>query len=330
MSVTSDTRNPLQGLIGENPAFKQVVEIAGKMASHHIPVLIEGESGTGKERLARAIHFASPRANREFIAIDCSSLSDLFFESELLGYVRGSFAGAIHDKKGLLEIVDGGTVFFDHIGKMKPTFQGKLLRILNDSTFHKIGGIAEIQVDIRLIAATEEDLKSLVTKGKFREDLYYQLNVMRISIPPLRERRDDILLLADWFLGEIAKQNQMPKKELAQGVRLMLQSYHWPGNIDQLEKEIERSVILAGSSQKISPNHLSSFLTKRKQVPLDSKFASLGSLKAQKRKVVALLEKNAIRETLKKTAGNRTRAARYLAISRQELLRKISAYKIKA
>ncbi|MBI3999150.1 MAG: sigma-54-dependent Fis family transcriptional regulator [Candidatus Omnitrophica bacterium] len=319
----------LKNLIGESPAFKQVVEVATKIAPHNIPILIEGESGTGKERLACVIHFASPRANHEFVTVDCSSLSDVFFESELLGYVRGSFAGAIHDKKGLLEIVSGGTIFFDHISQMKPTFQGKLLRIINEGTFYKIGGVAEIQVDIRFIAATDQDLKVLVSKGKFREDLYYQLNVMRISIPPLRERRDDILLLADWFLTELAKQSRLPKKELTKEAQAILQSYSWPGNINQLEKEIEKSTILADSALKISADHLSSFLMKRKQIPLDSTAVLTGSLKDQKRKIVALLEKNAIQEALRKTSGNRTHAAQNLSISRQELLRKISAYKIK-
>ncbi|MBI4395209.1 MAG: sigma 54-interacting transcriptional regulator [Candidatus Omnitrophica bacterium] len=330
MSNPIDFHRPFQSFVGETPAFKQIIEVAQKIASHDIPVLIEGESGTGKEALARAIHFSSPRANSEFISIDCSTLSDSFFESELVGYVRGSFAGAIHDKKGLLEIADGGTVFLAHIEKMNPTFQGKLLHILNDGAFYKIGGVAEIRVNIRLIAATEEDLRSLVLDGKFRHDLYYQLNIMRISIPPLRERRDDILILADRFLSEAAKRNQAAKKGLLKEAQLILRSYHWPGNIDQLEKEVEKSVILAGSSSNIGANHLNPLIVKYKQNPLDSKLIPSGSLKDQKRKVITLLEKNAIREALNKTSGNRTQAARRLAISRQELIRKIAAYKIKS
>ncbi|MBI4372654.1 MAG: sigma 54-interacting transcriptional regulator [Candidatus Omnitrophica bacterium] len=326
--MTSDPQPQFQGLIGENPAFKQVIEVAAKIASHSIPVLIEGESGTGKERLARAIHFSSPRKAKEFISIDCSGVSDVLFESELFGYVRGSFAGAIHDKKGLLEMADGGTIFFDHIGKIRPSFQAKFLRILNEGTFYKLGGVAQIRVDLRVIAATAEDLKPFVLKGKFREDLYYQLNVMRIGIPPLRERRDDILLLANSFLTEKAKRNGMLKKVLTKEAETVLESYDWPGNIDQLEKEIEKAAILAGPSPKIGRIHLSVSLAKHKQL-LDSKFLSSVSLKDQKRKVIALLEKNAIRDALNKTSGNRTRAAKRLAISRQELLRKISAYKIK-
>lgn len=324
-----DSQVQFQTLIGSSPASKNVMEIACKIAPHQIPVLIEGELGTGKEWLARSIHFASPRADREFVVIDCSSFSDTFLEAELLGYVRGSFAGAIHDKKGLLELANGGTVFLNHISKLPSTFQGKLLRILTDGTFYKIGGVAEIRVDIRLIAATDQDLKALVSKDKFREDLYYQLNVMRITIPPLRERREDILLLTDWFLRQIAKRNGTSKKELTKEAQSILSSYDWPGNLRELETEIEKSAILSGSSQKISIKDLTLALAKRKRAPLDSKISSSGSLKDQKRKMVAFLEKNAIREALKKTAGNRTHAARLLTISRQELLRKIAAHKIK-
>lgn len=319
-----------RNLVGRSPAFKNVIAIANKIAPHSIPVLIEGEIGTGKEWLARAIHFASPRTSHEFIAIDCSSFSDVFLESELLGYVRGSFAGAIHDKKGLLELADGGTVYLGHISKMALTLQGKLLRILNEGAFYKIGGVAEIHVDIRFIAATDQDLKALVSKGKFREDLYYQLNVMRITIPPLRERREDIPVLADWFLTEIAKRNGAPKKELTQEAQSILNSYQWPGNVRELEREIEKSVILAGPNQKIGANDLTPVLSKRKRIPIDSKILSSGSLKDQKRKMIAVLERNAIQEALKQTAGNRTHAARLLAVSRQELLRKISLHKIKA
>ncbi len=319
-----------QGTSNFSPAFQNIIEIADKIAPHNIPILIEGEIGTGKEWLARRIHFAGPRAGREFVVIDCSSFSDVFLESELLGYVRGSFAGAIHDKKGLLELADGGTVFLDHISKMKPTLQGKLFRILSDGTFYKIGGVAQIQVDIRLIAATDEDLSLLVSKGKFREDLYYLLNVMCITIPPLRERREDILVLADWFLTQIAKRNGDGKMEFTKEAQSILKIYDWPANVRELEREVERSAILTGSNRKIGSNHLAPILHKRKRIPLDSKAVSPGSLKDQKRKMVAILEKNAITEVLRKTAGNRTKAAQILAISRQELIRKISAYKIKA
>ena len=319
----------LQNLNNFSPAFRNVIEIADKIAPHDIPILIEGEIGTGKERLARKIHFASPRALCEFVSIDCSSFSEVFLESELLGYVRGSFAGAIHDKKGLLELANSGTIFLDHISKTKTAFQGKLFRILNDGTFHKIGGIAEAQVDVRIIAATDEDLSLLVSRKKFREDLYYLLNVMRITIPPLRERREDILLLANWFLEAIAKRSGTEQKEFTQEAQALLKSYDWPANVRELEKEAEKSIILAGSSRKIGPKHLAPILSKRRHIPINSKMVSSGSLKGQKRKMIAILEKNAINEALRKTGGNRTRAAQLLAVSRQELLRKISAHKIK-
>lgn len=317
--------------MSQSLAFKNVIEIASKVAAHNIPVLIEGELGSGKEWLARSIHFASPRANGEFVVVDCADGVDPFLECELFGYVRGSFTGALHEKKGLLEAACGGTLFLDHVSKISLSFQGKLLRLMNEGIFYKIGGVSEEKADVRVIAATAQDLKSLVSKGKFREDLYYQLSVMRLTIPPLRERREDVLLLADFFLDAIAKREGAQKKELTQEARAALLSYHWPANISELEKEIERSVVLAGTATKISPRFFSPhILHRRRSVDnLPSGSIASGSLKEQKRAMIMELEKNAIRGALRKTAGNRTHAAELLSISRQELLRKISAYRIK-
>ncbi len=325
--MTHDTRHEL---IGKSPALKHVAEIAAKAAPYDIPILIEGESGVGKERLARWIHFTSPRSSKEFVIVDCSSFSDVSLEGELFGYVRGSFAGAIHDQKGLFELADGGTVFLDHISKMKPFLQNKLFRFLDEGALYKIGGVASVAVNIRFIAATAEDLKPLVSRKKFREDLYYRLSLMRITIPPLRERREDIALLANHFLEAIAKRNGVSTKILSKKAEAYLEAYGWPGNCRELEKEMGKSAVLAGTSSVVQPEHLSAHLFSRRTKALGTDaFSTSGSLKAQKKKLVASLEKNVIREALQKTAGNRSRAAKLLSISRQELLRKISAHKLK-
>ncbi|MBI1978125.1 MAG: sigma 54-interacting transcriptional regulator [Candidatus Omnitrophica bacterium] len=318
-------------LIGTSSAIQNVREIASKIAPHKITVLIEGETGTGKEWLARAVHLASPRTDREFVSIDCSSFSDAFLEAELFGYLRGSFAGAIHDKKGLLELADGGTVFLDHISKMSLTLQGKLVRVLNSGVFYKIGGVAEVHVDLRFVLATEVDLKAQVAKGKFRDDLYYQLTAMRIMMPPLRERGEDVIQFAEHFLDGIAKRTGGGRKTLTNEARILLKSYPWPGNIRELERELEKANALSGEHSEIERVHLSPAISKKKQsIRTEAHGVLTGSLKDQKRKVIALLERESIREALKKTDGNRTRAAELLAISRQELIRKVAAYKIKA
>lgn len=324
------SRETHPALIGKSIAFKQMMEVAANAAPYDIPLLIEGEAGVGKERLARWIHFTGPRGPKEFVIVDCSGFSGASFEGELFGYVRGSFAGAIHDKKGLFEVADGGTVFLDHIGEMKPSLQNKLLRFLEEGSFYKIGGVASVTANIRFIAGSSEDLKSLVMKKKFREDLYYRLSLMCITIPPLRERREDIGPLATYFLETISKRNGVAPKKLSKKVEICLQNYLWPGNCRQLEKEMEKSIVLSGSSSVINPEHLSPQLTARgDKMPKANGFLLSGSLKEQKKKMITSLEKGAIREALQKTAGNRSRAAKLLSISRQELIRKISAYKLK-
>ncbi len=324
------SRETHPALIGKSAAFKQVMEIAANAAPYDIPLLIEGEAGVGKERLARWIHFSSSRKAKEFVIVDCSSFSDASLEGELFGFVRGSFAGAIHDKKGLFELADGGTVFLDRISQMKPSLQNKLLRFLEEGSFYKIGGVASVMADIRFIAATTDDLKSLVPKKKFREDLYYRLSLMRLTIPPLRERREDIAVLANHFLEVIAKRNGFSGKTLSKKAEACLEACFWPGNCRELEKEMEKCIVLSGSSSVITPEHLSPQLAARsRKASKANKFSPSGSLKEQKKKLIASLEKSAIREALKKTAGNRSRAAKLLSISRQELIRKTSAYKLK-
>lgn len=324
--------NPFDYFKSRSRSAQSVLEIAQRIAPHEIPLLIEGETGVGKEQLAKAIHFSGSRGTKEFAIVDCSGLSETLLECELFGYVRGSFAGAIHEKKGLLEIAEGGTIYLDHIDQLTPAFQGKLLRWLNDQAFYKIGGVTSKTSHVRLIAATTKDLKVLVEKKKFRQDLYYRLNVMRIMIPPLRERHEDVLTLAEHFLNEIAAESRSRRKDLSQEARRLLESYRWPGNVRELKEELKKSVILSGANSQIMLEHLSAHIQKgsRSGFAANHQPGSASPLKEQKQKLIALLEKDAIRAALKKTLGNRTHAAKLLAISRQDLLRKMASYQIKA
>ncbi len=314
----------LDQLIGESLSFKNVLSIAGKISVHNMPVLLEGEKGTGKKTLAQAIHFSGDRSKGEFIIVDCSINSDAILESELFGYVRGSFAGAINHKKGLLELADRGTLYFDHISKLSPAMQSRLVHFFDEDGFYKLGGVAKIKVDLRMIAATDENLKQRVDDGKFREDLYYKLSSIKINLPPLRERKEDILLFANYYLGKLSTALQT-KKRLSKEAEQILTSYLWPGNITQLEQEIKQAY-LAESESIIGSKYFEHLrLENNKTVKVLP-----SSLKEQKRKMIQTLEKKAISEALKKTQGNRSRAAELLSVSRQELIRKISFHKIKA
>ena len=312
-------------LVGQSSSFQNVLAIAEKISAQDIPVLLEGEKGTGKKSLARMIHFSSDRTDNQFIAIDCTVSSEAILESELFGYVRGSFAGAINHKKGLFELADKGTVYLDQISKLKLAVQTKLVHFLEEDGFYKLGGIAKIKADVRIIASTEEDLKELVNKGQFREDLYYKLSAIRINLPPLRERREDILLLADHCIERFCRDLKIKTKELSSEAAESLKSYSWPGNIRELEKEMKQAC-LAETGSKISPENFSHLKFDKRMFHKSAPH----SLKDQKREMIAVLEKEAISEALKKTQGNRSRAAVFLSISRQELIRKIARYKIKA
>jgi len=231
-------------IIGRSPAMQAVFQLIETIAPTASTVLITGESGTGKELVARAIHFNSPRKDRPFVALNCGALPETLLESELFGHVRGAFTGAETNKKGLLEVADKGTVFLDEIGDTSPMMQVKLLRVLQERKFRRVGGTEEIDADIRIIAATNRDLAKLVAEGRFREDLYYRINVIPVHLPPLRERQDDIPLLAEHFVAKYSAQVGKRVTGLAPEALACLQAYHWPGNIRELENAIERAVAL--------------------------------------------------------------------------------------
>ena len=243
-------------IIGKSCKMQDVFKIADKVASTDTTVLLLGESGTGKELIARYIHYNSQRKNGVFIPVNCGALTETLLESELFGHEKGAFTGAITSKRGLIEIASGGTFFFDEIGDVSPIVQGKLLRVLQEREFMRVGGADTITADIRLIAATNKNLEQCLKEGTFREDLYYRLNVVSIRLPTLRERKDDIPLLAHFFLRRFSKKMGKNISEIPQDVLEVLRVYDWPGNVRELENVIERAVVLAAEDTMIELSHL--------------------------------------------------------------------------
>jgi two-component system, NtrC family, response regulator PilR len=255
-------------IIGKSSRMQAIFALIERIARTSSTVLVQGESGTGKELIARAIHFASPRAPRRFLSINCGALPENLLESELFGHERGAFTGAVRDKKGLFQEADRGTLFLDEIGEMTPTMQVKLLRALQEKVVRKVGGNEEEPVDVRIIAATNQDLESLITTGDFREDLFYRINVLPIQLPPLRHRREDIPLLVDFFLQKYCKQMEMPPKQISVEAMQMLESYDWPGNVRELENLIERALALS-HAETITTRDLPVHLLTHRKVATD-------------------------------------------------------------
>ena len=240
----------LHDLIGESDAIREVIEFIGRVARKSSTVLIRGESGTGKEVVARAIHRNSRRSAGPFVALNCAAVPEDLLESEFFGFEKGAFTGAMSQKKGKIELASGGTLFLDEIGDMKPSMQVKLLRVLQEREFERVGGLAPIHVDIRVVAATNRDLESAVENGEFRNDLYYRLKVLSVTIPPLRDRPEDILPLTIHFLSKYAKEHERDVRGVSPDAQTILQRYDWPGNIRELQHVIEAAVVL-GSGELV-------------------------------------------------------------------------------
>ncbi len=309
-------------IIGNSPAMQAVFGLIKKAAASESNVLITGESGTGKELIARAIHRWSPRCERSFMTINCSAIPDTLLESELFGFEKGAFTGAQYMKKGLLEQSDGGTVFFDEIGDVSPLFQTKILRVLQEGEIMRIGGMRQLKVDLRFITATNRDLKASCQKGTFREDLFYRLNVINIHLPPLRERMEDVPLLAKHFVQEHApKRKDILIKCISGEAMSILLDHGYPGNVRELENIIERAISFANTPE-ILPADLPEFL---RQTPAKSKNKSAA---LRLREALATFEKETIANALLESSGNISRAASSLGIYRQQLQRKIKQYKI--
>ena len=314
----------LQGIIGFSPAMRRVFTLLEKVIDTETPVLIQGETGTGKEIFAKAIHFNGHLKKNPFLVENCGALSENLLESELFGHVKGAFTGAVTDKKGLFSLANGGTIFLDEIGDMPAAMQVKLLRVLQEGEFRPVGGSRTLKVNVRLVAATNRNLEEEVTKGNFRKDLFYRINVFPITLPPLRERREDILLLADYFLKKFSVKLKIPGARLTPLAMELLARFDWPGNIRELQNEIERALILAGKKGEIREEFLSVKINNPKEIPV---FIAPGDKKLKE--VTELIEQQMVSEALRETAGNRSRAAGLLGLTRQGLLNKIVRYKIK-
>jgi DNA-binding NtrC family response regulator len=308
----------IDGLVGSSPTFLAMLEVTRKIAAAgRVPVLIRGESGTGKERIAQAIHRLGPRASAPWVTLNCSALAEGLLESEMFGHEKGAFTDAKAMKRGLLELADGGTLFLDEVGDLAPALQPKLLRAIETQAFRRVGGQKELRVDVRFVAATNRNLEAMVRAGTFREDLYYRLNVGSIDVPPLRDRREDILPLARRFLAEAARAMGLPEPELGAESHALLSAYAWPGNVRELRNVMERALILSGGA----PIHTA-------HLPREVCAPAAGPGAAADPGLVALaeVEKRHIRRVLEACGGNKTQAAKLLGISRLTLRTKIGGY----
>lgn len=318
--LKEEVNAPYLEIVGESPKLKDAVQIARKVAETPSTVLLLGESGTGKEVFARSIHRWSPRAKAPFVVVNCVALRDELLESELFGHEKGSFTGAHEMKQGKLEIANGGTVFLDEIGDFKPDLQAKLLRVLQEREFERVGGNKRIRVDIRVIAATNRDLHKDVHEGRFREDLFFRLNVVTISLPPLREKRQDIPLLADLFLHRYCRALTKPLMKISPAAMEHLMRYHWPGNVRELGNLIERAVVLARDSI-ITPEDL----------PLLRAAGNGEDITVHKNyhDAVRYYQREVILGALRDSGGNQAKAAEHLGLQRTYLARLIKKLNIR-
>ena len=303
----------LRGIIGKSPKMVELYKLISRVAVVDSTIMITGESGTGKELVARTIHSNSPRAGRPFMAINCGAIPEELLESELFGHVKGSFTGATVNKAGLLEVTQGGTVFLDEVAEMSPRLQVKLLRFLQDHIFRRVGGTEDIEVDVRMMAATNKDLTQLIQQGSFREDLYYRLNVIPVELPPLRERREDILILATNFLGFYVAKAGRSAMEISPEAMQVLMGYSWPGNVRELENAIERAVALATTDEVRVDNLPPSICQPAPPPPRPRWEVPPEGLDLEQ--VVADLEKALMKDALEKAGGVQTRAAQLLGIN---------------
>ena len=309
-----------EALIGQSPAMQGLYTTLDRIARSDATVLIQGENGTGKELVARAIHEGSARAARPFVITNCSAFNDNLLDSELFGHKRGAFTGAVSDTPGLFEIADAGTFFLDEIGDMSPTLQVKVLRVIQEGTFNPVGDTKTRRVDVRLIAATNRDLRAMVAAGQFREDLYYRIHVINLVLPPLRERAGDIARLAQHFLARHRLTGR--DKRLTDACAARLAAYPWPGNVRELENEIERAVVLSGDDPVIDEDQLSPRIRDRASAgaaiaPLDDRSLP---------QALEALERRMILDALRRHQGNKTRAAAELKVSRRNLIRLVQKY----
>jgi len=316
-------RYNFESIIGKSEPMLRIFDLVGQVAPSRSTVLLQGESGTGKELIAKAIHMNSPRKDRPFVPVNTGSMPTDLLESTLFGHVKGAFTSAVASKKGLFEIADRGTLFLDEIGTMSLETQAKILRVLQDRKFMHLGGVQEIQVDVRIIAATNVDLKQQVKEGKFRDDLYYRLNVISIDLPPLRSRREDIPLLADFFMRKFAGENERPARQVSAEAMRPLLEYNWPGNVRELENVLERAVVLSSGPSitlDLLPDHIA------------GRGTSLPTMQTRPDatlfEVMEECERRIIVDMLEKCAWNQTEAAEQFRIPLSTLNQKIKRLNI--
>lgn len=334
---STDADAKVQRIIGKSPKMVEVYKLIGQIAASNVTVLIRGESGTGKELVARAIYHHSQRADRPFIAVNCAAIPETLLESELFGYEKGAFTGAAARKPGKFEQAASGTILLDEVVDMSPSTQAKVLRVLQEGTCERLGGHETIRVDVRLLAATNKDLETLIQNHQFREDLYYRLNVVTITVPPLRERKEDIPLLAEYFLKRYSREFHKERRWLSPEALERLTACEWPGNVRELENCIKQAVVL-GKGEVLMPEHLR--LRQGPAVQSRSAPENLSVLRELARQhlerapgsayqqLIEQVEAQLILEALKQTQGNLAQAAKLLGITRPTLREKISRYRI--
>lgn len=337
--MTIDDSPVLADMIGRSPSVREVYQLTRQVAPSTATVLLTGETGTGKELIARAIHQLGPRASGPFIRVNCGALSESLLESELFGHVRGAFTGAHENRTGRFEAAHGGTIFLDEINSVSFQLQVKLLRVLQEQEFERVGDTRTIRVDCRVVAATNRDLLSLVEENDFREDLYYRLNVVPVYLPPLRERREDIRELVEHFLEEYAERNKKPALKLTAEALTHLENYDWPGNVRELQNYVERAVVLATGqefTEELLPGHVRGLapvrVGRQPGNDLGSLCSDLVSRSLSRHRenlysnVVSLVEKELISQVLKVSQGVQIRTAAKLGINRNTLHKKIEEY----
>ena len=317
-------RYNFKNIIGKSAAMQQVFDLIAQVAPRRSTILVQGDSGTGKELVAKAIHASSGRADAPFVAINCGNIPSDLLESEIFGHAKGAYTGATSSKKGLFEVADGGTLFLDEVATISLETQAKLLRVIQEREFRRLGGLENIKVDVRIIAATNRDLQAAVEQGTFRDDLYYRLNVIVIKLPPLQERSEDVPLLADHFIKRYCEENEKEVCVLEPSALKVLMDYHWPGNVRELENVIERAVVLAPGNvitADLFPKNLSHFLPDSQvRIPVDG-------LPLKER--VTNYERSLILAALDHTDWNQKRAAELLSVNATTLSEKLKRLKIK-
>ncbi|MDA8169215.1 MAG: sigma-54 dependent transcriptional regulator [Nitrospiraceae bacterium] len=302
-------------IVGRSKAMQHVIEIVGSVAPKNVNILLSGETGTGKEMIANAIHYNSPRVSKPFIKVNCAAFNEGVLESELFGHEKGSFTGALSKRLGRFELANGGTIFLDEIGDISPSTQIKLLRVLQEKEFERVGGNETIKVDVRVIAATNHDLKKLIDQNKFREDLYYRLNVVHIELPPLRDRKEDIPLLVSYFINKLNEEKDYRIKGITKEAMQILLAYRWQGNVRELENALESAMALA-EKDVIEARYLPAFLLSEQ--PHNGDFYHISNNLS-----LYEVEKEIIRLTLEKAGNNKTVASKLLGIGLRTLQRKV-------